>query len=63
MKKKLYTLPTLLVVGRFVLTACAGTATSISTDTPASTNDSLGGSISVSGASALYPMMTVCDSK
>jgi len=59
MKKKLYTLPALLVVAMFVLTACSGTPTPGSTDTSTTTDDSLSGTLAVSGAFALYPMMTV----
>jgi phosphate transport system substrate-binding protein len=54
MRKTLSTLIALLVVGTLILTACG-------TSAPAANADSgeLSGTISVSGAFALYPMMTV----
>ena len=61
MKNKLYPLFSLLVAGMLVLTACGAPAA----DSPSATEatvpmeESLSGTISVSGAFALYPMMTV----
>ncbi len=61
MKNKLYPLFSLLVAGMLVLTGCGAPAA----DSPSATEatvpmeESLSGTISVSGAFALYPMMTV----
>lgn len=57
MKNMLYKVLSLLVIGMLSLTACAAP----STQAPAEVSDteSLSGTISVSGAFALYPMMTV----
>lgn len=75
MRKNLYTLIALLVVGTMVLTSCgtpteapAATEVVAATDAPneaateaptAAPVEELSGTISVSGAFALYPMMTV----
>ena len=54
MKHKFFMLLTVMVIGTLVLTACGGTATQAPTG-----GDSLSGTIAISGAFALYPMMTV----
>jgi phosphate transport system substrate-binding protein len=54
MKKKLHKMLTILVLGTLVLSACGGTKPD-----PSGDGDSLSGIIAVSGAFALYPMMTV----
>src|SRR5688500_977255 len=54
MKNKLHLLLTVLFVGTMILTACGGAAPEASAG-----DDSLSGTIAVSGAFALYPMMTV----
>jgi phosphate transport system substrate-binding protein len=65
MKRKIHPLFTLLAVATIVLAACggvgisAGTDSSSASDIPAPGQDSLSGTIAVSGAFALYPMMTV----
>ena len=54
MRKQFWSLPSLLLVASLLLTAC-GTKEPVS----ASSADELSGTISISGAFALYPMMTV----
>jgi len=55
MKNMFFKLLSLVVVGMLALTACGGPATA----TPASSASQLSGTINISGAFALYPMMTV----
>jgi phosphate transport system substrate-binding protein len=57
MTHKLYTLLSIAVLASFSLTACGSTAASESS--PAAASQDLSGTISISGAFALYPMMTV----
>ncbi len=57
MKKMVFMLISLAVVGTMLLTACGGAATATSAAPSSST--ALSGTINVSGAFALYPMMTV----
>jgi phosphate transport system substrate-binding protein len=74
MKKTLYSMLALLVAGTLVLTACSTPTTPAETQPPvaatnppviteaptsAPTKEPLSGTISISGAFALYPMMTV----
>jgi len=58
MRKQTLTMLSVLVAVSILLTACGSTTTDVSA-TQASTEDQLSGTISVSGAFALYPMMTV----
>ncbi len=62
MKIKLYQLLSILALGSLVLTACGAPSTTTGAapaNPQASTSESLKGTITVSGAFALYPMMTV----
>jgi len=58
-RSNLYKLVVLLVAGMLVLTACSGSGTNSQAPAPAGGGETLKGTISVSGAFALYPMMTV----
>ncbi len=61
MKKTLYSMLALLIAGTLVLTACGSIASPASPSGPeaGSAEEALSGTISISGAFALYPMMTV----
>ena len=58
MRRQTLTLLSILVAASMLLAACGGTAGSSATNAP-SAEGALSGTISVSGAFALYPMMTV----
>lgn len=58
MKNKVHLLFSLFILGSLVLTAC-GAATPAAPGAASTAPDTLSGTISVSGAFALYPMMTV----
>ncbi len=58
MKNKLHLMWIMLITGSLILTTCGGTAPATSAGS-ASGEDTLNGIIAVSGAFALYPMMTV----
>lgn len=59
MKKQVLTLLSILVCASLLLTACGNGGSSAPGADSASSGDTLSGTISVSGAFALYPMMTV----
>src|SRR3972149_7066541 len=59
MNKMLYALLAIFATTILVLTACGSPAQTVTSATGAPNEESLSGTISVSGAFALYPMMTV----
>jgi phosphate transport system substrate-binding protein len=56
--KTLYPLFVLILIASFTLSACGGSATQAPADASSSAEESLSGTIAISGAFALYPMMT-----
>jgi phosphate transport system substrate-binding protein len=59
MKNKIRNIFAVLILGSILLTACGGAATPLAPTQAAPAADALSGTITVSGAFALYPMMTV----
>jgi phosphate transport system substrate-binding protein len=59
MRKQTLSVLSTLIAASLVLSACGSAATSAPTEAPVAAEESLSGTLAVSGAFALYPMMTV----